>query len=123
MVEGLSVTSQVISKLPQEKMVAVEASDASRFEDLMNIDDGAKKKVDGNNGLGDTILGGIQDIKEGYDKKLEKIDNSLSVEGGNDMASILKIQLDLTKLMIQGELLNKTATQMTHNVDTLLKSQ
>ncbi|MBF0442331.1 MAG: hypothetical protein HQK54_10535 [Oligoflexales bacterium] len=123
MIGNVSGISQAAGKVPAEKMMPVKVSDSEKFQALVNDKSSSGIQTGQETGLGDTILEGIQDIKNGYDHKLEKIDSSLSSEKQMDIATILKIQLDMTKLMIQGELINKTASQMTNNVDTLLKSQ
>jgi len=76
-----------------------------------------------NGSLGDKILHGLQNVKSGYDSQVGAVQNSL--KGGDPLSvnEMMQLQLDLSKLSLQGELINKTVSKSTQNLDTLLKSQ
>jgi type III secretion protein I len=73
--------------------------------------------------MGDRILDGLQGMKSGYDNQINAVQESITGTETLDMQSMLKLQLDLAKLTMQGELINKTVSKSTQNIDTLLKSQ
>jgi type III secretion protein I len=76
-----------------------------------------------NTTMGDRILDGLQGMKSGYDNQINAVQESVNSTETLDMQSMLKLQLDLAKLTMQGELINKTVSKSTQNIDTLLKSQ
>lgn len=73
--------------------------------------------------LGDKVLTGLQKVKEGYDQQVDVVTSVTSQTGPLDVKDMIKLQLDLAKLTMQGELINKTVSKSTQNIDTLLKSQ
>jgi len=73
--------------------------------------------------IGDKMLTGLQNIKEGYDHQVDVVTSITSSTGPIDVKDMIKLQLDLAKLTMQGELINKTVSKSTQNIDTLLKSQ
>jgi type III secretion protein I len=76
-----------------------------------------------NTTMGDRILDGFQGMKSGYDNQINAVKDSITSTETLDMQSMLKLQLELAKLTMQGELINKTVSKSTQNIDTLLKSQ
>lgn len=110
------------------------ASDVERFENLMQGPGAEPSKANdilgtgpaahaAGNTLGDKVLDGMQGLKSGYDSQLEKIQTSLSDVNPMSTKEMFQLQVDLAKLTLQGELINKTVTKSTQNLDTLLKSQ
>jgi type III secretion protein I len=73
--------------------------------------------------MGDKMLAGLQNMKEGYDHQVDVVTSITSSTGPIDVKDMIKLQLDLAKLTMQGELINKTVSKSTQNIDTLLKSQ
>ena len=73
--------------------------------------------------LGDRILQGLQHMKSGYDTQVGAVQDSLRSSDPLSINDMMKLQLDLAKLSLQGELINKTVSKSTQNLDTLLKSQ
>ncbi len=75
------------------------------------------------NTLGDKILHGLQSVKSGYDHQAGAVQESLNGKDPLSINDMMKLQYDLAKLTLQGELINKTVSKSTQNLDTLLKSQ
>ena len=73
--------------------------------------------------LGDKILEGLQNVKSGYDNQVGAVEESLKTTDPLSVNDMMQLQLDLAKLTLQGELINKTVSKSTQNLDTLLKSQ
>ena len=82
----------------------------------------ACKPTTSNHCLGDKILDSMEKLKSSHDNQVEAINQSLKVENISTQ-DILLLQLDLAKLHIQEELMAKTASKSTQNIDTLLKAQ
>jgi type III secretion protein I len=72
--------------------------------------------------LGDRILSGLESLKGGYDQQFGQVQQALDGADPLDVQAMMKLQLDLAKLSLQGELMNKTVSKSTQNLDTLLKS-
>lgn len=72
---------------------------------------------------GDKVLEGLQRLKSGYEHQFDAVEASLQKTDPLTLNEMMKIQLDLAKLTLQGELINKTVSKSTQNIDTLLKSQ
>jgi len=68
------------------------------------------------------ILEGMQKLKSGYDEKVSAINDAVNI-GQLTVQDVMKLQLEIAKLQMQEELMAKTASKTTQNVDTLLKSQ
>ncbi|WP_020405318.1 type III secretion system inner rod subunit SctI [Hahella ganghwensis] len=73
--------------------------------------------------LGDKILRGLQSVKSGYDNQVGAVQESLESTDPLNINDMMAFQLDLAKLTLQGELINKTVSKSTQNLDALLKSQ
>jgi len=76
----------------------------------------------GDSCMGTSILEGMQQLKIGYDEKVNAINDAVTV-GQLTVQDVMKLQLEIAKLQMQEELMAKTASKTTQNVDTLLKSQ
>ncbi|MFT7108651.1 MAG: type III secretion system YscI/HrpB-like protein [Psychrobacter glaciei] len=72
--------------------------------------------------MGNTILEGVQQLKSGYDEKVTAINDTVNI-GQLTVQDVMVLQLEIAKLQMQEELMAKTASKTTQNVDTLLKSQ
>lgn len=104
-----------------EKAASVDASnngeassiDIHNFESEMNSD---------TNGLGDSILDEIFELKSDYKNAIDRIAKDLDghIESPAD---IMKFQFELTKVAMQQELIAKGAGKTTQNVETLIKAQ
>lgn len=75
------------------------------------------------NSLGDKILSNLQQVKSGYDNQFNEVNQSLAGTDPLSVQDMMKFQYDLTKFSLQGELINKTVSKSTQNLDTLLRSQ
>ncbi|WLQ16245.1 type III secretion system inner rod subunit SctI [Hahella aquimaris] len=75
------------------------------------------------NTLGDKVLQGMQNVKSGYDQQMEAMQLTLNNADPLNMSDMLKLQMNLAQLTLQGELISKTVSKSTQNLDTLLKSQ
>lgn len=103
------------------------------FQQAMNTDGqlnpavnvvGGPQRVDPNTKtLGDRMLSGLQSLKSGFDVDAQSIQNSLLQAEALSVQDMLKVQVDLAKFALRGELMNKTVSQGSQNIDTLLKSQ
>ena len=72
--------------------------------------------------LGERILDGIQNMKQHHAAEVGAINKAFETPE-LDMQQLLKLQLDLTRLTMQEDLLAKTASKSTQNLDSLLKTQ
>lgn len=94
---------------------------SEQFESAMT----SNQLCDPNSGepcMGTSILEGMQQLKIGYDEKVNAINDAVTV-GQLTVQDVMKLQLEIAKLQMQEELMAKTASKTTQNVDTLLKSQ
>lgn len=75
--------------------------------------------------LGDKVLDGIGRVKELHDKEVKEISEFEGVLKKTDIqpAELLGMQMNLLKISLHGELIAKTASKSTQNLDTLLKTQ
>ena len=65
-------------------------------------------------------------MDKAYNIRKEMVNSleKMASKGGEwTIQEILQVQLDLAKLAVEGELISKSATRMTQNLDTLMKSQ
>lgn len=74
------------------------------------------------NCMDNRILEGMQQLKSGYDDKVSAINDAVNIDKLT-VQDVMKLQLEIAKLQMQEELMAKTASKTTQNVDTLLKSQ
>ena len=73
--------------------------------------------------LGDQILGGLQGFSRDYQQAWSTV--SATLESGADlrMPDMLKLQMGLTQMSIQYELVGKAISRSTQNLDQLVKLQ
>lgn len=95
-------------------------NDQYRFESAMeaeNCDSSSSSDC-----MGSQFLEGMQQLKSGYDEKVTAINDAVNI-GELTVQDVMSLQLEIAKLQMQEELMAKTASKTTQNVDTLLKSQ
>lgn len=73
--------------------------------------------------LGESILGGVSHLSEQFQQSWRSVHSAL--EGGQLMPAgdLLKLQMGLTQMAIQYELVGKAVSRSTQNIDQLVKMQ
>lgn len=73
--------------------------------------------------LGESILGGVNNLSEQFQQSWRSVHSAL--EGGQLMPAgdLLKLQMGLTQMAIQYELVGKAVSRSTQNIDQLVKMQ
>ncbi|NRD71731.1 type III secretion system inner rod subunit SctI [Shewanella sp. VB17] len=74
------------------------------------------------NGLGESVLDQIVDMKKQISGATESLKTAMS-SGIDDPAALMEIQWALTRITMQEELIAKTAGKTSQNVETLMKAQ
>lgn len=104
----------------------------ARFSELMSqpvaaagasapVHDGVAPAAGGS--LGDMILGGLRSASADFQDKWASVQRVL--EGGNltSVSEMLKLQLGVTQMSVQYEVLGKAVSRSTQNIDQLVKMQ
>lgn len=75
--------------------------------------------------LGDRILAGIDRMRDTYQVGMEKIQNTMATPPSEHLGAreLMQVFFDVSRLMMQQEMLGKIVGKTTQNVDTLLKGQ
>lgn len=98
---------------------ATPATEVRPPEAMAGMESGA---VRGTPTLGETILNSIQQMREAHEERVRAL--NAAVDGKVvQMEELLAAQLALTRLTFEQDLIAKTASKATQNLDTLLKSQ
>lgn len=79
--------------------------------------------VQGPRTLGDQVLAGMQNLSEDFQQSWKSV--SAALESGSAMTTsdMLKLQMGLTQMSIQYELVGKAISRSTQNLDQLVKLQ
>lgn len=114
--------------------VAPDALATARFEQVMNTPPGpgldpaatgtaSPLPAAENRTLGDNILAGMQNLSTDFQQSWKAVSQAL--EAGQDMttADMLKLQLGLTQMSVQYDLVGKAISRSTQNLDQLVKLQ
>lgn len=72
--------------------------------------------------VGDAVVDGLASIKSYNDQKLKEINETSDINDPT-FQELLKLQTDMSKLSMRGELVARASTRMNQNLDTLMKSQ
>lgn len=83
----------------------------------------ATSSVQGSRTLGDQVLAGMQNLSEDFQQSWKTV--SAALESGSAMTTsdMLKLQMGLTQMSIQYELVGKAISRSTQNLDQLVKLQ
>jgi len=112
---------------------AADAGAVARFSELMTVPDAADG-VDapaaveaaaptGTATLGDNILGGLQHLSTELQQTWSSVGSALNGAGALGMQDLLKMQLGLSQMSVQYELVGKAVSRSTQNLDQLVKLQ
>lgn len=74
-------------------------------------------------GLGAEFKETLSEVKTDISTKVSSIGESISSLENVTPSQLLKLQLELTQVTLQQELISKGVTKTTQNVDTLIKAQ
>ena len=88
---------------------------------LEEIDPRVQPQEQGSN-IGDKVLDGLEKIKNVHEAEVESINVSLA-SPDLDVQSLMGLQMKLSRLSLQQDLIAKTASKSTQNLDSLLKTQ
>lgn len=139
----------VASKLVQGVATAAESGSASpvapseravaRFEEIMQAEPAAfagstavgpvplqsyaAAPANGPSSLGDRILVGLNGMSADFQQTWRGVTKAVDAGATTSMADLLKLQMSLTQLSIQYELVNKAVSRSTQNIDQLIKLQ
>lgn len=115
----VEIDTIIEASLPSSQNEGTEAVD---LQDQQYFDRAYAGETSDTNGLGDSVVDELFDLKGSYNESLEQLNNRLG-EGVESPADLMKIQFDLAKITMQQELLAKAAGKTTQNVETLIKAQ
>lgn len=73
--------------------------------------------------LGDSILEGVKHLSHEFDETRRAVRASLDPGHSMSFSDALRLQLSLTELSIQNELVGKAISRSTQNIDQLVKMQ
>jgi type III secretion protein I len=108
---------------------------AARFSELMDAPTDAVDGVDaksaveaaapvtGPRTLGDNILGGLQHVSSDLQQTWHALGDALSGSAPLHVQDLMKMQLQLSTMGVQYELVSKAVTRSTQNIDQLVKLQ
>lgn len=78
---------------------------------------------DPNASIGDRILSGMQSLSSDVQQSWQTVKTALDNPGNMTTAEMLKLQMGLTQMSIQYDLVGKAISRSTQNLDQLLKMQ
>ncbi|MFM2591227.1 type III secretion system inner rod subunit SctI [Vibrio sp. TBV020] len=73
--------------------------------------------------MGEAILEQVQNIRGNINHQSADIQNRMDLASEMTLPELMKIQTDLSRLVLMEEILAKTVSKSTQSLDTLLKSQ
>lgn len=109
-----------VAQAVQTSLAAVSPSQASLMGGGSEVSASA---VQGPRTLGDQVLAGMQNLSEDFQQSWKTV--SAALESGSAMTTsdMLKLQMGLTQMSIQYELVGKAISRSTQNLDQLVKLQ
>ena len=119
-ISSITAMETLASKMDDAAPIEVSGDEAQAFEELMAQEDSASGAAQG---LGDSMISGLQKVKASIDVRVDSINKAASNDAPLSTQELLGVQLDLTKLTLQSDVLNKTVTQLNRGLDTLFKPQ
>lgn len=81
------------------------------------------KPVEGTQTLGDRILNGLSGASAEFQQSLKNVHAVLDAGQAVSVQDLLKVQLNLTQVSIQYDLIGKAISRSTQNLDQLVKIQ
>lgn len=75
------------------------------------------------NTLGDAILSGLQNMSNDFQQSWKAVSATLDANGPLTNTELLKLQMGVTQLSIQYDLVGKAISRSTQNIDQLVKMQ
>ncbi|WDD96615.1 MULTISPECIES: type III secretion system inner rod subunit SctI [Thalassomonas] len=95
-----------------------------KVNEVMELEEMSSKPSPDEQGsnIGDKVLDGLEKIKNVHEAEVESINVSLATPD-LDVQSLLGLQLKLSRLSLQQDMIAKTASKSTQNLDSLLKTQ
>jgi type III secretion protein I len=73
--------------------------------------------------MGDSILTGLQNLSSEFQQSWQTVNNVLQSNERLTIPDLLKLQMGLVQLSIQHEMVGKTISRSTQNLDQLIKLQ
>jgi type III secretion protein I len=73
--------------------------------------------------LGDKILNGVQNLSSEFQQSWKTVNKALDPSGSLSTTDLLKLQLGITQVSIQYDLVGKIISRSTQNIDQLVKLQ
>jgi type III secretion protein I len=73
--------------------------------------------------LGDKILNGMQNLSSEFQQSWKTVGKALESSGSLSTTDLLKLQLGITQVSIQYDLVGKAISRSTQNIDQLVKLQ
>lgn len=74
-------------------------------------------------GLGDNILGGIQNLSGDLEQKWAALHKTMGIAGNLTNADMLRMQIQLCSMTMQFDLVSKGVSRTTQNIEQLVKMQ
>lgn len=95
-----------------------------KVNEIMPLEEMSSKRLPQEQGsnIGDKVLDGLEQIKNVHEAEVEGINVSLA-SPDLDVQSLMGLQMKLSRLSLQQDLIAKTASKSTQNLDSLLKTQ
>ncbi len=112
--------------------LGADPSATTRFSEIMNaqptplaeaIDQAYPTLPVENRTLGDSILAGMQNLSTEFQQSWKTVNAALDAGSTMTMSDMLKLQMGLTQMSIQYDLVGKAIARSTQNLDQLVKLQ
>ncbi|WDE09423.1 type III secretion system inner rod subunit SctI [Thalassomonas haliotis] len=106
------------------RMEAAMNNGQQRVNEIMPLEEMNSKPLSDEQGsnIGDKVLDGLEKIKNVHEAEVEGINLSLA-SPDLDVQTLMGLQMKLSRLSLQQDLIAKTASKSTQNLDSLLKTQ
>jgi type III secretion protein I len=83
----------------------------------------AAEALQANGTMGDSILSGMQNLSVEFQQSWKTVNSALESGSAMTTSDMLKLQMGLTQMSIQYELVGKAISRSTQNLDQLVKMQ
>ena len=106
---------------PPSSAAAVPAAPATAMAPAAPLHDGDAPATGGS--LGDAILGSLKSASADFQDKWASVQGVLDRGNFTSVSELLKLQLGVTQMSVQYEVLGKAVSRSTQNIDQLVKMQ
>lgn len=126
MPDGLATArfAEVMAAGTAETASVANAQNTVRPDNDMSINgESPAVALDGKASLGERILNGLSGASSDFQQSLSKVSAALDASSQTSPSDLLKLQLNLTQVTIQYDLIGKVISRTTQNIDQMVKIQ